>query len=466
MSDSSSSSYFDIETATIGRAVLADLMRNTRAYDILPESNKVVVFDTEIPVRLAFYALLEHDTPCAPLWDSHKNAFIGLMTASDVADIMRVFYSTGSGSSAAATALSGLTIAGWRAFSSSREGLKHALSSPDLLHYREQMKEQQQEQQKHAWENRDGDGKMESDGVSETMSNIMTDEVTVSTRSNGGGGGGGDDIHFGTKPQFVASLASSTVSSKHQSIDPRLRQKGTKRALSRLISIDPEENLLTLSQKLQKHRVHHIPVLDVEQNSVIAILSHRSLLLNVLKRFTDERVLFNHSIYALGIGSFDDVVVVPATTSVVSVLKVLADHKISSVPIINEVGQVVDIYSCADVAFLASDPTLQVLDAPVGEVRKAQAAMLGPPMPLVTCHRNESLYRCLELFAATGGRSQLLVCVDENRRCTGIVSLSDVFAHVIKEDPILPRYDGGHGGKIGSNIGVGGEEDVNVGLGI
>ena len=465
MSDSSSSSYFDIETATIGRAVLADLMRNTRAYDIVPESNKVVVFDTEIPVRLAFYALLEHDTPCAPLWDSHKNAFIGLMTASDVADIMRVFYSTGSGSSAAATALSGLTIAGWRAFSSSREGLKHALSSPDLLHYREQMKEQQQEHQKHAWENRGGDGKMESDGVSETMSNRMTDEVTVSTMSTGGGAG--DDIHFGTRAQF---LASSTVSSKYQSIDTRLRQKGTKRALSRLISIDPEENLLTLSQKLQKYRVHHIPVLDVEQNSVIAILSHRSLLLNVLKRFTDERVLFNHSIYSLGIGSFDDVVVVPATTSVVSVLKVLADHKISSVPIINEVGQVVDIYSCADVAFLASDPTLQVLDAPVGEVRKAQAAMLGPPMPLVTCHRNESLYRCLELFAATGGRSQRLVCVDENRRCTGIVSLSDVFAHVIKEDPILPRYDGVHCGQIGNNIGVGGggggEEDVNVGLGI
>lgn len=459
MSDASSSSYFDVESATIGRAVLADLMRSTRAYDIVPDSNKVVVFDTEIPVRLAFYALLEHDTPCAPLWDSHKNAFIGLMTASDVADIMRVFYSTGSGSSAAATALSGLTIAGWRAFSSSREGLKHTLSSPDLLHYREQMKEQQhqqQKQQKLAWEQRE-----ELKSTDDSVDDSMIDEKAgsdLSTRVQGTSFGG-------------PLVATSTVSPGRQEFESHVKRKGSKRALSRLISIDPEENLLTLSQKLQKYRVHHIPVLDVEQNSVIAILSHRSLLLNVLKRFTDERALFNHSIFALGIGSFDDVVVVPATTSVVSVLKVLADHKISSVPIVNEAGQVVDIYSCADVAFLASDPTLQVLDAPVGEVRKAQAAMLGPPMPLVTCHRNESLYRCLELFAATGGRSQRLVCVDENRRCTGIVSLSDVFAHVIKEDPIVPRIDGlgrrgGGGGGGGSDVGgvSGGGTEETLGL--
>jgi hypothetical protein len=61
------------------------------------------------------------------------------------------------------------------------------------------------------------------------------------------------------------------------------------------------------------------------------------------------------------------------------------------------------------------------------------------------------------------------VCVDENRRCTGIVSLSDVFAHVIKEDPIIPRLDGqsrysggGGGGEVGG--GGGGSEELGIGL--
>ena len=39
---------------------MADFFKSTRVYDILPESNKVVVFDVNVPVRLAFYALIEH----------------------------------------------------------------------------------------------------------------------------------------------------------------------------------------------------------------------------------------------------------------------------------------------------------------------------------------------------------------------------------------------------------------------
>ena len=49
-----------LAAAEAGRNTLAELMRSTRAYDVMPESSKVVVFDVSIPVRLAFYALVEH----------------------------------------------------------------------------------------------------------------------------------------------------------------------------------------------------------------------------------------------------------------------------------------------------------------------------------------------------------------------------------------------------------------------
>ena len=44
----------------LGRAIIADLMRSLKAYDVMAESNKVIVFDVTVPVRLAFYALVEH----------------------------------------------------------------------------------------------------------------------------------------------------------------------------------------------------------------------------------------------------------------------------------------------------------------------------------------------------------------------------------------------------------------------
>jgi hypothetical protein len=55
-----SSGPYDVEAAVLGRALVAAFLRSTRTYDILPESAKVVVFDVAVPVKLAFYALVEH----------------------------------------------------------------------------------------------------------------------------------------------------------------------------------------------------------------------------------------------------------------------------------------------------------------------------------------------------------------------------------------------------------------------
>ena len=51
---------FQKETAALGKAVMSEFLSSARAYDIIPDSSKVVVFDTEVPVKLAFYALVEH----------------------------------------------------------------------------------------------------------------------------------------------------------------------------------------------------------------------------------------------------------------------------------------------------------------------------------------------------------------------------------------------------------------------
>ena len=58
--DATQTGPLSAETAEAGRASVAELMRSIGAYDVMAESSKVVVFDTSIPVRLAFYALVEH----------------------------------------------------------------------------------------------------------------------------------------------------------------------------------------------------------------------------------------------------------------------------------------------------------------------------------------------------------------------------------------------------------------------
>ncbi|KAM3568731.1 hypothetical protein VYU27_009149, partial [Nannochloropsis oceanica] len=62
-----------------GRRTIQDFLRQHRCYEVVRPSGKVVVFDTNIPFQLAFYALVEHDTQVAPLWDSNARKFVGII---------------------------------------------------------------------------------------------------------------------------------------------------------------------------------------------------------------------------------------------------------------------------------------------------------------------------------------------------------------------------------------------------
>ncbi|KAI2512077.1 hypothetical protein MHU86_2365 [Fragilaria crotonensis] len=71
-----------------GRQAISAFLDAHNCYSILRESSKMVVFDTRIPIQLAFYALVEHDMPAAPLWDPALCQFVGLLTVTDFIDVL------------------------------------------------------------------------------------------------------------------------------------------------------------------------------------------------------------------------------------------------------------------------------------------------------------------------------------------------------------------------------------------
>ena len=75
-----------------GRKVIQRFLKSHTCYDLIPRSGKVIVFDVDIPVKLAFYALVEHGVASAPLLDPALNAFVGMFTATDFIEIIRYFY--------------------------------------------------------------------------------------------------------------------------------------------------------------------------------------------------------------------------------------------------------------------------------------------------------------------------------------------------------------------------------------
>jgi len=58
----------------------------------MPKSAKVVVFDTQLLVKKAFFALIYNGVRSAPLWDSSKQKFIGMLTITDFILILQKYY--------------------------------------------------------------------------------------------------------------------------------------------------------------------------------------------------------------------------------------------------------------------------------------------------------------------------------------------------------------------------------------
>lgn len=61
---SSSALLYEREVVrSAGRAAISSFLDSHTCFSVLRASGKVVVFDTRIPIQLAFYALVEHGKP-------------------------------------------------------------------------------------------------------------------------------------------------------------------------------------------------------------------------------------------------------------------------------------------------------------------------------------------------------------------------------------------------------------------
>lgn len=63
-------------------------------YDIIPSSSKIVVFDTKLKVKKAFFALVHNNIRSAPIWDTGSHEFVGMLTITDFINILIRYYTS------------------------------------------------------------------------------------------------------------------------------------------------------------------------------------------------------------------------------------------------------------------------------------------------------------------------------------------------------------------------------------
>ena len=73
------------------RQIFVKFFKFHKSYDLIPTSAKLVIFDTQLLVKKAFFALVYNGVRAAPLWDSKQQRLVSIRNTSRPCNMLSVF---------------------------------------------------------------------------------------------------------------------------------------------------------------------------------------------------------------------------------------------------------------------------------------------------------------------------------------------------------------------------------------
>ncbi|XP_063062984.1 5'-AMP-activated protein kinase subunit gamma-1-like isoform X2 [Engraulis encrasicolus] len=291
-------------------------MKSHKCYDIVPTSSKLVVFDTTLQVKKAFFALVANGVRAAPLWETKKQSFVGMLTITDFINILHRYY-----------------------------------KSPMVQIY-----------------------ELEEHKI-ETWRELYLQETF--------------------KP---------------------------------LVNISPDASIFDAVYSLIKNKIHRLPVVDPVSGNALYILTHKRIL-KFLQLFVCEMpkpAFMKQTLGELGIGTYSDIAFIHPDTPIIKALSLFVERRVSALPVVDESGKVVDIYSKFDVINLAAEKTYNNLDISVTQALRHRSQYFEGVMK---CNLMETLETIVDRIVKA--EVHRLVVVDEHASIVGIVSLSDILQALV-----------------------------------
>ncbi|XP_023191250.1 5'-AMP-activated protein kinase subunit gamma-1-like isoform X2 [Xiphophorus maculatus] len=291
-------------------------MKSHKCYDIVPTSSKLVVFDTALQVKKAFFALVANGVRAAPLWDTEKQSFVGMLTITDFIIILHRYY-----------------------------------KSPMVQIY------ELEEHKLETW-----------------------------------------------------------------------REVYLQATFKPLVNISPDASLFDAVYTLIKNKIHRLPVIDPVTGNALYILTHKRIL-KFLQLFVCEMpkpAFMKQTLGELGIGTYHEIAFIHPDTPIIKALNIFVERRVSALPVVDDSGKVVDIYSKFDVINLAAEKTYNNLDITVTQALKHRSQYFEG---VVKCHKMETMETIVDRIVKA--EVHRLVVVDERSSIEGIVSLSDILQALV-----------------------------------
>uniref|UniRef100_A0AAY4CR96 CBS domain-containing protein n=1 Tax=Denticeps clupeoides TaxID=299321 RepID=A0AAY4CR96_9TELE len=195
-----------------------------------------------------------------------------------------------------------------------------------------------------------------------------------------------------------------------------------------LVNISPDASIFDAVYSLIKNKIHRLPVIDPVSGNALYILTHKRIL-KFLQLFVCEMpkpAFMKQTLEELGVGTYSNIAFIHPDTPIIKALCIFVERRVSALPVVDESGKVVDIYSKFDVINLAAEKTYNNLDISVTQALQHRSQYFEGVMK---CNRLETLETIVDRIVKA--EVHRLVVVDENASIVGIVSLSDILQALV-----------------------------------
>ncbi|XP_042153001.1 5'-AMP-activated protein kinase subunit gamma-3 isoform X7 [Oncorhynchus tshawytscha] len=199
-----------------------------------------------------------------------------------------------------------------------------------------------------------------------------------------------------------------------------------------LHSIAPDASLFDAIYSLLRYKIHRLPVIDPVSGNVLHILTHKRILkflhifYSTQKKTVPKPCFMQKTIQDVGIGTFRNIATVQQTASVYDALSVFVERRVSALPVVNEQGKVVALYSRFDVINLAAQKTYNNLNMSMQEAIRRRCCFIEG---VIKCLPDETLETIIDRIIKA--EVHRLVLVDKEDVCRGIISLSDLLQAMV-----------------------------------
>lgn len=196
------------------------------------------------------------------------------------------------------------------------------------------------------------------------------------------------------------------------------------------VSIHPFKSLYEACVMMLESRARRIPLIDQDEKTkreiVVSVLTQYRILKFVALNCKETNMLLKPIKDLPHLGTVRDISTCTMSTPVIEVIHLLAEKSVSSIPIVDEQGKLINVYEAVDVLALVKGGMYTDLDLSVGD------ALLRRPDDFEgvhTCTLNDRLSTIMDTIRKS--RLHRLFVVDGEGKLVSVVTLRDILTYLL-----------------------------------